>query len=713
MTWYGQRLQGRICSALTAGVVAVTMVVMASGAASASTASPFTSVTPVRILDTRSGSGPLAASGTQSVQVAGVGGVPSTGVAAVVVNLTVTEPTSNGWIAAYPDQTRLPNISNLNFTKGQTDANLAVVPVGSDGRIALHNGSPGTVQLLADVSGYFLSGASFSQGAFSAVAPSRLLDTRSGLGAPKATVAAGASLAMQIAGVGEIPASGVSAVVVNLTVTNPAGPGWVNAYPDLTSAPNASNLNFTAGETIPNLAVVPVGTDGKIDLTNHSGGPIDLLADVFGYFVGSSPSATGAFGAVTPSRVLDTRAGNGAIRAQVPTHGEVAVKVAGTANVPASGVSAVVVNITATAPAAGGWVAGYPDETTQPNVSNLNFAAGETRPNLSVVPVGADGRITLFNGSYGTVQLIVDISGYFLGSAASATSTAAPSPPLISTSRYLRKLTGSSGDAGMMANYGAADAAANPSGHPYLMLLDIGGQDATRGGVILSASNPPQFISYAQLVSAVNSYVDGYATRRGADAPATILIGVNNDIDVSSTTGADWATKVIAPIARHAASRSGITIGGADDMEPGFSATPAATRSWLSGYLAATANLPFVFNGSADGCSWTAANSSCNHGWTAADLKWLAGGAAPSRILALPQIYNQTMAAQWRYISLTGASSPLAFGGALTEYTACQQAGGCGSLTGNEAWNTFWSQLQSDSRVSQADLPYSTDLMIS
>ena len=101
--------------------------------------------------------------------------------------------------------------------------------------------------------------------------------------------------------------------------------------------------------------------------------------------------------------------------------------------------------------------------------------------------------------------------------------------------------------------------------------------------------------------------------------------------------------------------------------------------------IAAATKAPFVFNGSADGCSWTAPAKGCNNGWTMAGLYQLAGGLAPTRIVNLPQIYNTTMPKQWKYISLTGvnAGSPrINFGGPLTEWTACDQAGGCGSITG-------------------------------
>jgi len=155
-------------------------------------------------------------------------------------------------------------------------------------------------------------------------------------------------------------------------------------------------------------------------------------------------------------------------------------------------------------------------------------------------------------------------------------------------------------------------------------------------------------------------------------------------------------------------------IAGADDMEPGFSATYAQTSAWLGGYLDATA-APFVFNGSADGCAWTVTNGHCNNGWWMSGLYHLAAGAAPTRIINLPQIYNTTMAAQWKYISLTGIGlghPRISFGGPLTEWTACTQAGGCGSLTGHTAWTTLWNDLQSDPRLAVGSLPYSTDLRI-
>jgi len=230
---------------------------------------------------------------------------------------------------------------------------------------------------------------------------------------------------------------------------------------------------------------------------------------------------------------------------------------------------------------------------------------------------------------------------------------------------------------------------------------------------VLSATT--RFVSYANLVKDVNAYVDGYASAQKASAPITIAVGTNNDMDVTASTGVTWARTVVNPVVIHARPHPNIKIAGANDVEPGFRGTYAQTKAWLLGYLGAT-SARFVFNGSADGCAWTVTARRCNNGWSMAGLYNLSAGASPSRIVNLPQIYNNTMAAQWKYISLTGVgqSRPrINFGGALTEWTACAQvSGSCGSLTGVNAWRQMWGQLQSHPSLKVLTLPYSTDLRI-
>ncbi len=147
-------------------------------------AGAFVSLDPSRVLDTRTGNGatgPVTGWSTIHVQIAGQGGVPSTGVSAVVINVTETQATAGGYVTVYPDGTTKPTASNLNYPAGDTRANLVTVKLGSNGKLALTATS--TVQLIGDVAGYYLAGTPTTAGAFVSLDPSRVLDTRSGNGA--------------------------------------------------------------------------------------------------------------------------------------------------------------------------------------------------------------------------------------------------------------------------------------------------------------------------------------------------------------------------------------------------------------------------------------------------------------------------------------------------------------------------------------------------
>jgi len=347
--------------------------------------------------------------------------------------------------------------------------------------------------------------------------------------------------------------------------------------------------------------------------------------------------------------------------------------------------------------------------TASPGGAHTSVGAGTTSATVT-------GLASKTNYTFAVVATNVAGSSAAGHSPAVTTQSSPPAqttPAPISTSRYIRNVSGSSSaDLSKMQSEGAADAKANPSGHGYLILLDIGGQDQADGGVVLSATT--RFVSYGDLVKDLNAYVDGYHSQQKLSAPVTIALGTNNDMDVSSSSGATWAKGVVNPVSAHSAHYIGLTVAGANDIEPGFRGSFAQSKAWLVGYLGAT-KTPFVFNGSADGCSWTATNRGCNNGWSMGGLYYLAAGASPVRIVNLPQIYNTTMASQWKFISLTGVgqkSPKINFGGALTEWTACAQTGGCGSLTGNSAWQQLWNALQSQAALKVNSLPYSTDLRI-
>ena len=262
-------------------------------------------------------------------------------------------------------------------------------------------------------------------GGFTSVAPSLLLDTRSGVGAPRAAIEPYGMVHLQVSGRGGVPASGVSAVVLNVTVTEPTGVGFVTVYSEGLDLPKASNLNFVAGQAVPNLVVARVGHNGMVDLYNGSTGTVQLIADVSGYYLSGAPKVAGAFGSSPPTRLLDTRIGMGAPSRAVPPHGMVHLQVTGRGGVPDFGAAAVVLNVTVTTPTRSGNVSVYGDGTDLPGTPNLNFAAAQTVPNLVITPIGANGKVTLYNGSSGTVHLIADLAGSYLGGTSSAAAVSA------------------------------------------------------------------------------------------------------------------------------------------------------------------------------------------------------------------------------------------------------------------------------------------------
>ena len=267
-------------------------------------------------------------------------------------------------------------------------------------------------------------------GRFTPVHPTRILDTRAKLGVTTTTpVKANTAVALKVTGSagGAVPASGVTAIVLNTTAVASTTAGHLIAYPDGTKMPSSSNLNWVTGKTVPNLVTVPVGADGKVDLYNASSGTVHFLADVFGYFSTASGGAT--YFPVGPARVLDTRHKLGVTTTTpVKANSLVALKIAGAGGVPGTGATAVVLNVTATGETSTGHLIAYPSGTTRPTSSNINWVTGKTVPNLVVVPVGADGKVDLYNASSGTTHFLADVFGYYSkGTGGAVFHTAGPS----------------------------------------------------------------------------------------------------------------------------------------------------------------------------------------------------------------------------------------------------------------------------------------------
>lgn len=253
----------------------------------------------------------------------------------------------------------------------------------------------------------FINGSS----AYTAVAPSRLADTRPEEGAFGFTRISNNVVRVQVAGRGGVPAN-ASAAVLNVTGVNTSAPGFITVYPSGTELPTASNVNFDSpGRVMANMVTVKLGTGGAVDVFMMK--PMDVVVDVSGaYQPVIGPLASGRL--VTRSggayRVLDTR------QRGVPVGiGAVESVDVSSAGVPADAV-AVVVNMTATETGVGFWTA-FPISQSRPNASNINIdTPGQTRAGQAIVLLSGLPVFNVF--SLGGGHLVVDVAGWFTGETA-------------------------------------------------------------------------------------------------------------------------------------------------------------------------------------------------------------------------------------------------------------------------------------------------------
>ena len=176
----------------------------------------------------------------------------------------------------------MPLASSLNYAAGQTIANSAMAQIGSNGQVCIFTLQPAHV--VVDVDAYFTSASSFI-----AIAPSRLLDTRPGAStvdgqfAGAGTAQPGSVTAIKVSPRVGVP-SRVAAISLNVTITNPQGPGFVVLFPCGTPMPPTSDLNYAAGQTIAKAAVVAPNADGWVCAYTLAQG--DLVIDANGYMLG-------------------------------------------------------------------------------------------------------------------------------------------------------------------------------------------------------------------------------------------------------------------------------------------------------------------------------------------------------------------------------------------------------------------------------------------
>ena len=366
-----------------------------------------------RLLDTRNGTGgystPMQKDAARTVTAAGVAGIPSSGVSALALTLTVVGAPGDGTVTVSPgDVTPNQDAASIAFTAGDSVSNTSLVALHSDGHIKVVANT--AVNLIVDVQGYFTSGSSTAAGGFVPVNASRIADTATGLNVAQGKVGNNSSIDVQVTGVGGVPSSATS-VYVNLTVSGQAKNGYLRAFPAGGTIPTVDALSFDAAAPMAQTAAVKVGTGGKITVLVPAGGPVDIAVDVQGYF------AAGTSGPVfTPAQLhyYDSRQSSPLAAGEARK-----IAVTGVWGVPTSGsgLTALVLNLRASDAGgnATGWLRAWPDDQAEPSATNISYGSGDDdyRSNVAILTPGADGDIYVRNGGNGPINLILDVEGWF------------------------------------------------------------------------------------------------------------------------------------------------------------------------------------------------------------------------------------------------------------------------------------------------------------
>jgi hypothetical protein len=272
-----------------------------------STAGGYRTISQQRPYDTRrTTSHQLAAGGTATFAVAGTGAIPA-GAGSVELNLTVLAPARAGSVSLFPGDSAWNGAATASFGAGTNVQHMLAEQLGADGTLSIRNNTGVGLQVIIDVPGYYLSGTVTQTGGYTPIALDRVLDSRLDV-TGQYPVASGytavfPAVATRLNGTGAaVPASGVSAVMVNVTVLTPSGPGSIAVLPGGSAWDGSATLSFAAGASQQSMIAAKVGVDGRLAIRNNARTAVVIVADVVGYFFGEpTPYHAGVTAPVDPA----------------------------------------------------------------------------------------------------------------------------------------------------------------------------------------------------------------------------------------------------------------------------------------------------------------------------------------------------------------------------------------------------------------------------
>jgi len=364
----------------------------------------FVSVSPRQgMLDTRTGLGAPKAkltAQTISVQATGVAGVPTTGARAVMISLTAIGASTAAYLKVWPAGGSVPGAAVLRTVTAASQSTGVVVDIGTGGQISLSN-SGGTVDVVAAVEGYFTTGtATTGSGGYVPVAGARVVNTTSGVGVPKAAVAAGKSVTATLTGTAGIPA-GAYAVYGTIQTSGATAAGSMKADPpgvaDSYSVMSYGTNNTTSG------MMLRLSSAGQVSFTNSGTAAVNFFFDIEGYVSADTSHGYGYRSVPTVNLVAGLSLAAGA---------DYDFQLSGRDGVPTSGAAAAILSVTAMNATGTGYVRAYPIEGPL-GEPNLTWDNGDSLASDTFVPLGHSGKLRLHN--YGTtpITLWAAVRGWF------------------------------------------------------------------------------------------------------------------------------------------------------------------------------------------------------------------------------------------------------------------------------------------------------------
>ena len=408
---------------------ATTLTVALSGTGAEDATGTFYGIAPKRLIDTRtSGSKqPLAKGTTTTLTVGGFSGTPTSGVSAVVINLTAVTTTSQGYFTVYPADKTRPTASSINFPKGWTGANMVTVPVSADGKVKLYNYG-GAAHAIVDVLGWYAKddtvraakgmGTQFET--TESGDPERMYDSRQDdLGA----FLGGDSI--QFTDTWESPeiADVVQSYVVNVTAVGATSQGVLTLWGS-GAKPNVSTVNYAKGVIAPNMAIVPAGpgAEGETDQTgfilqNTGSGSVHVVVDLVGYYLSDQPTGLRFVPRATPKRLVDTRQPTSSTNVLSGAFGGAQTRTVDANPVTTIDSFFVVANTTGILPTRQTYLTVWSGDTEKPSASNLNVNPGLVRSASTYAPlsyneINEDLSFRVYNNS-GSMHVALDVAGTF------------------------------------------------------------------------------------------------------------------------------------------------------------------------------------------------------------------------------------------------------------------------------------------------------------